>query len=105
MGDHRLPKSPVDKRKHFPLEGLRPQESIPDQDGVTAPLEGWIGHEVIEDGPLHDVTIATERARALAGLAKATNDERKISETLLEVVAQPFQWHDHIRVSAHCALL
>src|SRR5438876_2012620 len=105
MSGDRLAEFLVDELKHLTLKGLRSQETIPDQDGVTAPLKARIGDEVIENGPLYDVPIAAERPRTLAGPAEATNDERKISETPPEVTAQPLEWHHHIGVSTHCALL
>ena len=105
MEGDRLAKSLVDQWKHLTLERLRSQKPISDQNGVTAPLKARIGNEVIEDCPLHDVPIAAKSASALAGLAKPTNDERKVPKTLPEVTAQSLEWHHHIRVSGHRALL
>ena len=75
MGSDCLAKPLVDQREHLPLEGLRAQETIADEDRVTAPLKTRIGHEVIEDGPLDDVPVAAECSRALPGLAKTAKDE------------------------------
>ena len=74
MGGHRPAKPLVDERKHLPLEGLRPQKTVPDQNGDAAPLKARIGHEVVEDSPLDDVPVAAESPGAFTGLANAPDD-------------------------------